>query len=629
MKKKIIYISTLISILITTSCNDILDTSPDNQQSSSKMWTTEASTKQGMNGIYEALREPVRAEGGFVGNTSKLGYYAWDVLGMTAQTRLNAGGIFSSGVNAGNTLFSKTWEWAYTGVNRANDAITNLDKSPIEAPIKDKYFAEAKILRAFFYMKLNELYGRGIGVPIYDYVVEPTTANRPQSSESEVWDFIINDLTEAIASTNLPNNTIGPEGTVSKGAAYALRGRAYLLRSQSLGVNDYQKAIDDFEQVELMGYTLFNGSYADLFKVKNENCAEMIFSVQNIEDPIKFGSQIQKFAAPWNAGAASGGSCWTDIQFTPAIADLYEVIVDPSTSKEFNWDDYISGYNSENYDNRQVYFVRDSKKNGLEILPEITAIVNSTLNKFSNKSLYLPEGNEARIRKAYDNRDPRLEASMITPYSTFLGLNNASPTSATMYTFRWPSYGKYYTDMAKSETSLVPGMNTTLVANGSQYFYYMFRKFIGVGLEYSQREYNPIDEPIIRFADVLLMKAEALVELNKLTEAQAAVKRVRDRVNMPTMSKYFVNQTTARNYVRDERRRELVGEGVNFFDEMRWKTLKETKFEYGPKSSMQVWGGIATGNPSYQWTEAWYTWPVPRFESEKNPNLKRTPGWIY
>lgn len=34
---------------------------------------------------------------------------------------------------------------------------------------------------------------------------------------------------------------------------------------------------------------------------------------------------------------------------------------------------------------------------------------------------YLPSGNEARIRKAYEQRDPRLEMSVITPYATYLG----------------------------------------------------------------------------------------------------------------------------------------------------------------------------------------------------------------
>jgi hypothetical protein len=64
---------------------------------------------------------------------------------------------------------------------------------------------------------------------------------------------------------------------------------------------------------------------------------------------------------------------------------------------------------------------------------------------------------------------------------------------------------------------------------------------------------------------------------------------------------------------------------------MRWKTLRETKFDYGAKTSMQVWGGVATGSPIYGWgaDDRWYTWPVPKAEVELNPALKRTPNWSY
>ena len=649
MRKKIVNILTFISIFALVSCNDILDTSPENQPGSSEMWTTPASAEQGVNAIYQALRLPVKSKTGsgsdvnpIVGTSVEIGYYGWEAFGMTGQTRLNAGNVFSSSVNASNPNFSNTWKWCFTGINRATDAIVNLNKTPIKDEEREKYLAEAKVLRAYFYMRLNELFGRGVGVPLYDYVVTTTTATKSQSPESDVWDFIIKDLTEAIESPNLPNSTVGKQGKVSKGTAYALRGRAYLMSSMSLGENRYAQAVSDFEQVAGMGYSLFP-DYAGLFKVKNENSAEMLLYVQNLEDPTGtvgdkdapnyqsplYGSQIQKFAGPWNAGGAAGGSCWTDLQITPAVVDLYEVKVDNSTVKPFDWNESIPGYNTMSYDDRQVYFVRDSKKNGVEINSTITTAVNGILNKVSTKDRYLAEGNEARLLTAYANRDPRLAASVITPYSTFEGINNSTPTGGSTYTSRWPVSGKYFTNMAQSESSLVPGMNTSLVANGNQYFYYMFRKFIGEGTEYQYRDYNPIDEPIIRYADVLLMCAEALIEQNKLAEAKSKVKEVRDRVGMPTMDKYFADQTTARNYVRDERRREFVGEGVNFFDEMRWKTLKQTKFEYGPSTSMQVWGGSATGNPVYTWTEAWYTWPVPRTEVEMNVNLKKTPGWTY
>jgi len=77
-------------------------------------------------------------------------------------------------------------------------------------------------------------------------------------------------------------------------------------------------------------------------------------------------------------------------------------------------------------------------------------------------SLYLATGNEARILRAYQNRDPHLAANVITPYSTFLGVYagiNATLTS------RWP----YRLDAAT---------NGDLRTETPTLFYYLYRKFI-------------------------------------------------------------------------------------------------------------------------------------------------------
>ena len=131
----------------------------------------------------------------------------------------------------------------------------------------------------FFYDRLNILFGNGgLGVPLYTEPVNPSECNKGQSTEQEVWAQVIQDLSDAIAEPNLPDNQIQGEGRVSKGAAYALRGKAYLL------TKEYDKAIADFAKVGDCGYKLFP-NYRQLFKVANERCEEMILSVQYIEDP--------------------------------------------------------------------------------------------------------------------------------------------------------------------------------------------------------------------------------------------------------------------------------------------------------------------------------------------------------
>ncbi|SEA40755.1 Starch-binding associating with outer membrane [Arachidicoccus rhizosphaerae] len=617
-------------LILSTSCNKLLDTVPTNEISSGTMWTTESLVDQGVIGVYYSLQHPVQSNG-LIGTSTNIGYYGYEAFGMTGQGEYGLNNLFTSAVNPSNSYFSFQWKWFYDGIHRANDAIAHIPDAPMDADKKSRLVAECKVLRAFFYMRLNELYGKnGLGVPLYTTPINPDEANKPQSSESDVWNLVIQDLTDAIDEPNLPDNQIGGEGRVSKGAAYAFRGRAYLLTKQ------WDKAAADFAEVGEMGYSLFP-DYRKLFKKENERCQEMILSVQYIEDPTGYGTAIQKYCAAFQQGAQDSRGCWTDLQVTPALVNLYEEVLDDNTVKPFKWEDYLPNWDKVSADgtaNRKVFFIRDEKVNDEEIHPTITTAINSELNKLSAtaKALYLPEGNEARIKEAYAHRDPRLAFNVVTPYANFEGVNSNS-TAEGMYTYRFPVTGKYYVDQSGAEPNLNKNLPSTYYTSGccnaQAEFKYIHRKFIGEGLEYMRREQNPVDEPIIRYADVLLMWAEALVEKNDLKGAMEKVKEVRDRVGIATIASSFADQNTARNYVRDERRRELVGEGVNFFDEMRWETLKDTKFS--EKFSQNTWGGTeSTGGTTYEWIgDQWYTWPVPKAEIELNKNLTPTPGWIY
>ena len=629
MKKIVNYITIVGLMSSMASCTKILDLAPNDKISSGTMWSTESLVDQGVIGVYYSLQRPVRSDG-IVGTSANIGYYAYEAFGMTGQGEYNMANLFSSAVNPSNAYFSFQWKWLYDGVHRANDAIAHIPDAPMAEEKKNRLTAECKVLRSFFYMRLNELYGGdGLGVPLYTEPIDPSEGNRGQSSEEEVWNQIVQDLTDAINEPALPANQIQGEGRVSKGAAYALRGRAYLLQGK------YELAVADFAKVGESGYKLFP-NYKQLFKVANERCEEMIMSVQYIEEPSGYGSAVQKYTAAFQQGAKDSRGCWTDLQVTPAIVNLYEEIVDNNTVKPFQWTDFIPEWNSVSASgtaNRKVFFIRDEKVNGIEVNPTITTAIQNELNKISSvKNLYLPEGNEARIKAAYANRDPRLAYNVVTPYSNFKGVNNNS-TAEGMYTYRFPVTGKYYVNDSGAEPNLNPNLPSTYYTSGSANaqaeFKYIHRKFVGEGLEYARREQNPVDEPIIRYADVLLMWAEALVEMNDLNGAMSKVKEVRDRVGIPTMASSFSDKETARNYVRDERRREFVGEGINFFDEMRWKTLKETKFS--EKVAQHAWGGTeSTGGTTYEWIgDHWYNWPVPKAEIELNKNLKPTPGWVY
>jgi len=108
------------------------------------------------------------------------------------------------------------------------------------------------------------------------------------------------------------------------------------------------------------------------------------------------------------------------------------------------------------------------------------------------------------------------------------------------------------------------------------------------------------NQDIIRYDDVLLMKAEALIELNKASEALPLINQIRTRAantnglkytDNTTFSNYDIKtyqdgvnctwtQAFARNALRWERRLEFAMESPRFFDLVRWGIAAETLNAY-------------------------------------------------
>ena len=91
---------------------------------------------------------------------------------------------------------------------------------------------------------------------------------------------------------------------------------------------------------------------------------------------------------------------------------------------------------------------------------------------------------------------------------------------------------------------------------------------------------------VVRFADVLLMLAEALNENNKTTEALVPLNRVRTRAGLPELA--GLTQTQARDSIAMERRLELAFEGHRWFDLVRTGKALTTLSPVGMKDYMTV-----------------------------------------
>ena len=590
--------------------SDLLDTVPYDKAASNSMWTNENFCELGVTGVYHELREDYIAKKA----------YELEAYCVSGSCRDNDYSILAGTASTGSGLFSDYWKQHYEGIQRANDAISHLAEAPVPDAFKNKLIAEVKILRAFFYYKLNAVFR---GVPYYDVPVLITEANKPRSSEIEIWEACVKDLTDAINEPTLPDRIAAGNaqwGRVTKSVAYALRGKVYLW------MQDWAKAEADFRQVGNMGHKLFDGGYKQLFKEANEQSDEAIFSLQCIDNNETADGNSMSFRY---GGRTTFGPCWNTILASTDFVDTYENI----DGSKFNWDDYLPGYSSMEPKDREVFFLRNTDADVLkaELLSlgyegDIDAAIKGIREKVENRlsklstaaqALYLPAGNEARIKAVYEKRDPRLTQTIITPYATYNGSGNSVDHT---FTSRWPYYG--------ADTDAPFDLRT----DTQSHLYYLFRKFVAEGSsEMTNREKSPIDLPIIRYATVVLGLAEALNEQGKTAEAIEQVNLVRERAGVALLNSNAATQVSGqddmRTRIQNEYRWETAGEGVSFYEEMRWKTWKESKFNNadGTAGMKDIWGVI-----TYNWTwggDQYYVWPIPKHETDMNTSLTQNPGW--
>ena len=152
------------------------------------------------------------------------------------------------------------------------------------------------------------------------------------------------------------------------------------------------------------------------------------------------------------------------------------------------------------------------------------------------------------------------------------------------------------------------------------------RKYIDL-TDKGDRGNGGIDVILMRYADVLLMYAEAKFELGQNdAPALAAFNLVRARVGMPPLA------TLTREDIRLERRVELAFEGLRLFDIRRWKIAEQVMPAPAACGIDYINAAGATVRAcqpasARQFPVRDYLWPLPQAELDLNPNLKQNPGF--
>ncbi len=132
---------------------------------------------------------------------------------------------------------------------------------------------------------------------------------------------------------------------------------------------------------------------------------------------------------------------------------------------------------------------------------------------------------------------------------------------------------------------------------------------------------SPINYRALRFADVLLMYAEALNNLGQTNAAYAHVDRVRQRAGLRKLSEVRpgITQAQFQQQLEHERITELTGEGVRWNDLARWGYFDDPAKLALLKARDPEFNNFVIGRNKYQ--------PIPQSEIDINPNLIQNPGW--
>lgn len=246
-------------------------------------------------------------------------------------------------------------------------------------------------------------------------------------------------------------------------------------------------------------------------------------------------------------------------------------------------------------------------------------------------------GSTYNPKEPYKDRDPRFYESIIYPTGQIRYYNSTTGVMAErLYDPEDPT-----TEPLQLYSASEPS------ATG-----YMWSKYV----DWSPYAFNELNDCtndiiIIRYADVLLMRAEALAEVNGAgakNEVCDLLDMLRARCGGGLIHRENYNTKEALiALVRNERRIELANEGFRYFDLLRWKIAEKSPVKDGFGLSGELYGAymrldgvgkndrtvLVDGVPRrYVETRFFnpakhYLNPIPQSERDLNPLLNQNPNW--
>ena len=502
--------------------------------------------------------------------------------------------------------------WPYGDIRNVNIMIAELPKhvTQLTQTGVDALLGEAHFLRAYYYFGMAKRYG---GVPIITVPQDPgaplATLQVHRDKEQAVWDFIGAELD--LGYKMMPATS--DAGRANKYVAAALKSRA-MLYAACVAKYGSTNFVDG--EAHSAGFAGIPASASTAYFQAAYDAAKLLDGVYSLYNATP-GDKVQNYA---------------DLFLKPGSPEnIFIKQYSKANNTAHSWDATMS----------PRYFTADALSRSYPTL--------DLVQLWGDLQVTNPDGTPKRFSNRADIQqglEPRLLATIYFPGATLRGL------TFDMQRGIYPSFsGTAAAEVAKqpNSRSYILSGDTKTLYQGKQVIgftgpwtggdeltrtgFYV-RKYVDYNRVQATVGLNSSVQPWIdlRYAEVLLNRAEAAVELGNSGDALTSINLIRARAGATLYGGIDLTK------VRNERRMELAFENQYYWDIKRWRTADQVLDRAHFKGLMPYYvfdenkyiflAEPELFNREYTFPKQSYYEPIPGGEISKNPNLlPNNPGY--
>lgn len=539
MKRFTIYLSAMVTItVLAAACSKKLEEYNPGGLTADVVFNTPAGFEAGVSAVYSYNRHLWGKEAGY--HLYEASSDLWLSGVDDPNTEITQ---FTTGLNSNNVIVTANWQRLYSVINLCNALIKRVPNSGLTDNLKATREAELRMLRAWYYYTIVETWG-GVHFTLDETSGIVTTANR--KPVDTFYQQILTDLRWAAPRLPVTTNDIG---RVTKPAAEAFLSKMFLYTKNYDSSFYYaNKVINDY------GLAL-QTSYASLWNMATQTNKEIIWAVN-----YSTNLALNDFQGPAGAIVYPGGH--PRGAHNGHLMFLQKYDVRPGMVRDIPYGRPFSRYMPSRFLLDLYDETKDARYAGsfqdIWFSNKTTATTyERTLTTGAKQNFVLNPGDTAHW----------------IPKNTVV--SNA---------FRDSRKYEIFDRTNVYNTNGTPRNTSNFIS---------LKKFLDPTRPSVAEQQSARDAVVFRLADIILVAAEAKLNLNLKADAAELINKVRRRAvitgtGLPANALDITEADVTIDFILDERARELAGEQWRWFDLKRTGKLVERVGLYNPQAGPNI-----------------------------------------